>query len=92
VNLESRRKQISLVEQEFRLLQRNIHHPALIPLLAFKWEISEDEECFYLHVAEQLVPGLSLNFFINVSAVIILTYLFYFLMCILFFILFYFLF
>ncbi|XP_046647623.1 LOW QUALITY PROTEIN: eIF-2-alpha kinase GCN2-like [Daphnia pulicaria] len=27
--------------------------------------MSEDEECFYLYVAEQLVPGLSLNFFIN---------------------------
>lgn len=64
-NSESRRKQISLIEQEFRLLQRNIRHPYLVPLLAFKWEMSEDEECFYLHVAEQFVPGLSLNFFIN---------------------------
>ncbi len=74
MNLESRRKQISLVslvEQEFRLLQRNVHHSALIPLLAFKWEMSEDEECFYLYVAEQLVPGLSLNFFINVTAFIL---------------------
>lgn len=66
-NLESRRKQISLVEQEFRLLQRNTRHPHLVPLLAFKWEMSEDEECFYLHIAEQCVPGLSLNFFINVG-------------------------
>jgi hypothetical protein len=67
--LESRRKQLSLVEQEFRLLQRNIHHPSLIPLLAFKWEMSEDEEWVYLYVAEQLVPGLSLNFFINVRII-----------------------
>lgn len=67
-NLESRRKQISLVEQEFRLLQK-IHHPNLVPLYGFKWDALEDEECFHLYVAEQYVPGLSLNFYINVSEI-----------------------
>ncbi len=65
-NPESRRKQISLLEQEFRLLQR-IRHSNLIPLFAFKWEMFEDEECFHLYVAEQLILGLSLSFYINVS-------------------------
>lgn len=55
-----------MVEQEFRLLQK-IHHPSLIPLIAFKWEMLEEEECFRIYIAEQLVSGLSLNFYINVS-------------------------
>ena len=55
-----------LIEQEFRSLQR-IHHANLVPYLALKWEIVEEDETLNIDVAEQLVSGLSLSFYVNVG-------------------------
>ncbi len=60
---------MALIEQEFRLLQR-IHHSNLVPYLAFKWEISEDEEYLNIFMVEQLVSGSSLSFYVNVRSLI----------------------
>lgn len=60
---------MALIEQEFRLLQR-IQHSNLVPYLAFKWEISEDEEYLNIYMVEQLVSGSSLSFYVSVSSLI----------------------
>ena len=64
--MENRRKQMTLIEQEFRLLQK-VHHSNLVSYLAFKWDVLEDEDFIRIYLAEQLVSGLSLNFYVSVS-------------------------
>ena len=63
-NLESRRKQISLIEHEFRLLQK-IQHVNLVSYLAMKYEKVDD--LLHVYVADEFVSGNSLNVYVQVK-------------------------
>ena len=67
MDMEARRKQVSLVEQEFRLLQKVPLQRHLVPYVAFKFEVVDQQ--LHVYAAEEFVHGISLNFYLQVRSV-----------------------